>query len=324
MNGTLSLVLDISLEIHLGVKRLRQRSPINQSCFVSVYPFKSLNSSLTLSLVVLKTSNDSLCEIWTFFPCSPLTHMEVFVLPFSFLPRKCFSSFRFAVQFIETSIRLRNKTFNSKLAVDYLSAFSPKKAFLRSFPDSETSESRERRNNFKLLLSKCAKYIFITIEQSLNRFFLSFFPLSVTIVFRWGRFFSNVTYRVLSSKTLIRSRIESKIANLSMIWPVIKSCHLRTSHFGLIANGWNPSSQRLLSPIITYFPNEIALWFFFSAFRHSKLLTFKWDFRFILPQFLPYQRFGFLLSRDATTVFENFQIFHSEKCLPTRHLAWRR
>lgn len=82
MSGTLSHALDISLEIHLGVKRPRQRSLINQSCFVSVYPFKSLNSSLTLSLVVRKTSNDSLFETWTFFPGSPLTHMEVFILPF--------------------------------------------------------------------------------------------------------------------------------------------------------------------------------------------------------------------------------------------------
>lgn len=60
--------------------------------------------------------------------------------------------------------------------------------------------------------------------------------------------------------------------------------------FGLIANGWNPSSQRLLSPIITYFPNEIAS---ISASRYSKLLTFKWDFRFIPPQFFLIRDLGF-------------------------------
>lgn len=78
-----------------------------------------------------------------------------------------------------------------------------------------------------------------------------------------------------------------------MTWPASRNCHSRTNHFGLIANGWNPSSQRLLSAIITYFPNEIALWFLFSAFRHSKLLTFKWDFRFIPPQFFLITDLGF-------------------------------
>lgn len=130
------------------------------------------------------------------FPLFPTHSHGSFYFAFSFLPRKCFSSFRFAVQFIETSIRLRNKTFNSKLAVDYLSAAAfPQESFCGAFV-FEARESRKREITLNCCYQMCEIH-FYYYQESLNRFFLSFFPLSVTIVFRWGLFSSNVINRKL-------------------------------------------------------------------------------------------------------------------------------
>lgn len=101
-----------------------------------------------------KASQKNESSLWqlaqTFSHVSHIQAISTFLLLHLLLRRlrSLSVSFRLDVQFIETSFA-RYKTFNSKLAVDYLSAVRRRKLFHRA------SSGSEERNNFKLLLSMC-------------------------------------------------------------------------------------------------------------------------------------------------------------------------
>lgn len=139
------------------------------------------------------------------------------------------------------------------------------------FPTSSTQVRQSEDVTTLNCCYQCAKYIFITIKKSFNRF-----P-------RLLLSFVHLTQLQSSSGWLLWERRNFPFSDFS-------------------------------TPIITYFPNEIALWFsssFLALPHHLVLLVFKWGFSHSCATFI---RDFFYCHEKLRQFFKTSDIFHSVGC----------